>query len=591
MDPNYSLDQGAVLDLEICPRSVQTVAYFGEDSEADIGSHLLTLRDALEIAVANARQYQNEKESLYLEALSLSMSRHRFTPIFSAGASGDYSEERSDEEIAAGIDKLTTERSVEVGGRAGADRLLKAGGRIAAAFATDFFRYLLHSGERQDASSSLVATLSQPLLRGAGYRAAMENLTQAERNLLYSLRNFARFRKEFTVSIVTEYYRVLQDRDRVRNAWQAYQNFKDNVKRENARYEEGMTAKADLAELQESELTNEQALKKKAYEGAVRLNDEGYLTPNELQEKRIVSEKSENAVESAQASLELFKTYDLQKTAEQYLLNYEQVLLELARVKSDALAELSDAIGDVEWSRRHHNRERNQLDDLERQLARCVIRAERPGLVVSGDGKEKWDRDEIIREGATVRERQAIITIPDMSKMGLIVRIHESQVKRIQVGQSVRITVDAEPEKKLMGVVQKVGVLPDSENQRLNPDQKVYLTTITIDGLREWLKPGMTAKADIVISELQNVVYVPLQAVIPHEEAHVCFVENSKGPELRILTLLDYNNRFVAVQSGLEQGDLVYLHVPKGIDLDKMGPVNKSKNANTPSLAALIPEG
>jgi multidrug resistance efflux pump len=350
-------------------------------------------------------------------------------------------------------------------------------------------------------------------------------------------------------------------------------------------------ARQELRRLKDALLIAEAelALKKKAYEGAQRLAAEGYMTSSELEEKKITFEKSQNTVESARANLELFKAYDLQKTAEQYLLNYEQALLELARVKSDALAELSDAISDVEWAKRRFRWEKSQLDDLNRQLSKCVIRAERPGLVVYGDGRDRWDPDEVIREGVRVRERQAIITIPDMRNMALMVRIHETQVKRVRVGLPVRLTVDAEPDEELVGMVQKVAVLPDSESQRFNPDQKVYETVITIEGMHDWLKPGMTAKAEIVVKELDDVVYVPLQAVMPHGDGHACFVRNDQGHELRAVEIEDYNNRFVAVQSGLAEGELVYLHVPKGVDLTDKRP-EPSDSGLPATVAALAGE-
>lgn len=327
----------------------------------------------------------------------------------------------------------------------------------------------------------------------------------------------------------------------------------------------------------------ELALKKKSYEGAVRLAKEGYMTSNELTEKEIAHEKSKNAVESAEAQLDLFKNYDLQKQAEQYLLNYEQALLELARLKSDAMAELSDAFGDVAWARHRYKWEKEQLDELYDQLAKCVIRAERPGLVVYGDGKERWDRK--IEEGATVWERQAIITIPDMRKMALTVKIHESQVKRIQLDQVVRIQVDAEPDKPLTGVVYKVGLLPDSENQRFNPDQKVYKTTITVNERNQWLKPGMTAKAEIVVKEFADVVYVPLQAVVPVKEGHACFIQTPVGHEFRQVGVLDYNNRYAALKHGLDAGERVFLHVPKGVDLDKAKPTVPTDVQNNPAAS------
>ncbi len=132
--------------------------------------------------------------------------------------------------------------------------------------------------------------------------------------------------------------------------------------------------------------------------------------------------------------------------------------------------------------------------------------------------------EEHIREGATVRERQAIITIPDMTSMSVNVKIHESYIKKVKKGQKARITVDAFPDKVLDGEVTKVGVLPDSQNRWMNPDIKVYLTTITIDGTHDWLKPGMSAKVEILVNQLEDVVYVPVQAVSPDDGKQVCYV-------------------------------------------------------------------
>src|SRR5690606_25942308 len=106
--------------------------------------------------------------------------------------------------------------------------------------------------------------------------------------------------------------------------------------------------------------------------------------------------------------------------------------------------------------------------------------AERPGLVVyGGSGRDYWN-EEPIKEGATVRERQAIITIPDTTKMAVLVNIHESDIKQVKVGQKAKVTVEAFANQRLTGEVSKVSVLPDSENRWRNPDIKVYETTVKI---------------------------------------------------------------------------------------------------------------
>ena len=331
-------------------------------------------------------------------------------------------------------------------------------------------------------------------------------------------------------------------------------------------------ARQELRKLKDAVLIAEAefALKKKTYEGAVRLADKGFITPNELQNKKIDFDKSQNSLASTKATLKLFQTYNIQKEAEQFLLNYEQALMRLSRAKKDAIAEMADSVGDLNRAERYYRWEKKQLNDLRKQYIACTIKAERPGLVVYGDGSDRWDPDEIIREGAKVRERQAIITIPDMRHMAVKVRIHESQVKRVRKGMPVKISVDAEPDKALTGEVDSVGVLPDSENRRFNPDQKVYKTSIKIAGVHDWLKPGMAAEGRIIIRVIPDVVMIPVQAVFNHNDVTFCCVKSGSSLEVRVIEIEDYNNRFAAIKSGLEESEIVLLQEPEELDLTKI---------------------
>jgi len=136
-----------------------------------------------------------------------------------------------------------------------ADYLLRSGGRIAVDFTTDFLRFV--SGDpRVTSSSALVATFSQPLLRGGG-KAAAEPLTQAERNMLYALRDFVRFRQEFTLDIVSRYYRVLQGRDGVANSYRALIGLNQNVRLVSAKVEVGQARLAQLDEIKQAALNAE----------------------------------------------------------------------------------------------------------------------------------------------------------------------------------------------------------------------------------------------------------------------------------------------------------------------------------------------
>ncbi len=254
MDMKFTIEPSAPVSLDGLPQVTQPEEAFGPEATGEIGARILTLDQALDMAVTHSRAYQNRKEQLYLQALALTLDRHLYTPIFSGNVHGAY--RRTSVEIEDGIDQVVEERDVSIGGNAGADMLLHTGGKIATAFSLDFLRFL--TGDPRVAThSALAGTFVQPLLQGAGYKISIERLTQAERNLLYELRAFTRYRKEFSVEIASSYYGVLQARDQVRNNWRGFQNFKQNVAREKAFADEGLRPLASLDQLKQAELTTE----------------------------------------------------------------------------------------------------------------------------------------------------------------------------------------------------------------------------------------------------------------------------------------------------------------------------------------------
>jgi len=177
----------------------------------------ITLAHAIALATLRNRRYQTEKEKLYIQALDLTWARHRFAPQFFGIFGGNYHNEESGE-------------TANLDGSLGFDQLLADGTQISANIAADWMRFLT-GDPGTSLSSVLSASVTKPLLRGRGRKIVQENLTQAERDTVYQLRDFHRFRKSFVVSIVTEYYRVLQALDRVENDYNNYENLKISEKR------------------------------------------------------------------------------------------------------------------------------------------------------------------------------------------------------------------------------------------------------------------------------------------------------------------------------------------------------------------------
>jgi outer membrane protein TolC len=200
----------------------------------------LTLLEALDVAAENSRDFQRQKETLYLAALNLTRERHDFSLIFGAGAGAEISGVADD---TADL-QLSDDLSASVLGPAGT--------RVVASFANTFLRSVIHGGSF-DGSSILNLTLTQPLLRGAGKRIVTEPLTQAERDVVYAVRTFERFRAEFAVRVVTDYWAVVQQVADLSNVDANYKSLKTAREQVEELFSAGRKTVTDLGRAKQSE--------------------------------------------------------------------------------------------------------------------------------------------------------------------------------------------------------------------------------------------------------------------------------------------------------------------------------------------------
>lgn len=177
---------------------------------------ILNLEQALSLAVSCSREYQTEKEQLYLTALSLTGARYSFSPQFFAQSTPQIAGSPSSSEVGS------------INSQVGVSQLLKTGGKLSLALGNDLVRYFTGKPDavaRNSAINQLSVSLSQPLLRGFGVNdPAVEALTQAERNVVYAVRSFSLFQQEFATEVVNAYFALLTQKDIVRNNFNNYTN-------------------------------------------------------------------------------------------------------------------------------------------------------------------------------------------------------------------------------------------------------------------------------------------------------------------------------------------------------------------------------
>ncbi len=302
-----------------------------------------------------------------------------------------------------------------------------------------------------------------------------------------------------------------------------------------------------------------------------KLYEKEYVSRTDLEADKLSQRRNEIALEKAKTAKDLFIEYEFPKEAEKRLADYEEAGRELERIEAKARSQLAQAQAKLKSSEATYLLHKERLEKLQEQLEACTIKAPAPGQVVYGSSEEPWYRqDRMIEEGAEIWERQKIISIPDQSEMKVEIKVHETWIDKVNVGQTAQITVAAFPDTNFTGKVLKKAPLAEQQGW-FRGDLKVYVTDVSIDGTHDFLKTGMSAKVTILIDELKDVPIVPIQAVITIEGKKFCYCLTGRGPEKREVETGLFNDDFVEVKSGLVEGDKVLLNPPRPGQVEQTG--------------------
>ncbi len=204
----------------------------------------LSLIQALQVGALNSPEYQSRKEDVFGAALSLDLVRNNFRNIYGAQATSQLSTDTTGD---------STVTNLETSGTMELSRTLKNGIDLSTMLAIDLVN-LLTQGGASSSGLSADATVSIPLLRGAGRHIVTEPLTQAERNVVYEILDFERFKRTFAVSIAREYLSVLRQMDEVRNAEENYRSLISSARRSRRLADAGRLSEIQVDQAVQSEL-------------------------------------------------------------------------------------------------------------------------------------------------------------------------------------------------------------------------------------------------------------------------------------------------------------------------------------------------
>lgn len=201
----------------------------------------------------------------------------------------------------------------------------------------------------------------------------------------------------------------------------------------------------------------------------------------------------------------------------------------------------------------------------------------------------RGSNEPLIYEGSKVKERQAIINLPDITQMQVSARIHESKIDQVAEGLPASVRVDARPGETFHGKVDMVSLVPVSGNWP-NTNLKEYVTTIKItDEVSKVasLKPGLTAEVEIQVAHLPDALQVPIQSVVERGSRYFSWALDGVGVKRCELKVGKSNETTMEIRDGLQEGQKVVLN-PRTILPKEIAQLEEEIPALAPA-AAVVP--
>ncbi len=257
---------------------------------------------------------------------------------------------------------------------------------------------------------------------------------------------------------------------------------------------------------------------------------------------RLNLEQAEFKAEIDRKNIEL----DLEKAA----IGLEQARAEIENRKMVQTVELNKLELKVKQAR-------DKLANAEETLANLTVVAPTPGIAIlhrSWITREKYQADDQVYPG------WPLIGLPDLTALKAEVEVSEIDISRIQIGQRAKVRLDAYPDTTFTGEVTEISSLARDKDR--DSDVKVFDTTVIIDGTDDKMLPGMSVNCDIIIEQVQDTIYIPLEALFLEDGQSVVYLKKRTGFSKKEISTGSVSDNHVIVAAGLEEGQSVALIDP-----------------------------
>jgi multidrug efflux pump subunit AcrA (membrane-fusion protein) len=265
--------------------------------------------------------------------------------------------------------------------------------------------------------------------------------------------------------------------------------------------------------------------------------------------------------------------YEPPATIKQNEYNYQKAVRDLNQARENYKIKIKQEMARMAERTARLKEEQQQFSQMEELLEEFTITAPQDGMVIYETG---WNGNKVA-EGSQISSWNPVVaTLPDLTSMQSITYVNEVDIRKVKAGQTVSIGLDAFPEKKMTGNVAKVA---NVGQQRPNSDAKVFEVIILVNESDPLLRPAMTTSNAIIAEKLDQVVYVPLEAIHVENDS-INYVHMNNGTKQEVKLGLANSNE-VVIEMGLEEGQRVYLSIPNwgdGLAINLLDELNGKRN-------------
>jgi multidrug efflux pump subunit AcrA (membrane-fusion protein) len=270
-----------------------------------------------------------------------------------------------------------------------------------------------------------------------------------------------------------------------------------------------------------------------------RMFRKGYVSPIEVEAQVLAEKMAQKAVQAARTSLMVHNDFTRQRMISEYEAEIE---------KQKALLTAAEYTLQLSEHRR---------DQLTEQINYCRVVAPAEGQVVYRNDYRRRP-PVVIEEGAQIRQGQVIFRLPDPQQMQVDLRINDSKINLVSVGDQCEIELDSDPDLKIRGELIEIAPFGRRDWDR-GPIR--YTALVRVVNPPTALRSGMRTKVHIFIERRDDVVQAPIQSVVGRDEDHFCLVKDKAGKwGVRQVDVGPSNDSYVIVVGGLDVGEQVALN-------------------------------